>query len=101
MISLVIGIIGMFFLCVGTLGGVVSKNYYVRLHFFGLSDTIGAFTLLMAFALASRNDWFWYLILGLLLLFQGPVITNLLAKGAAKSGIRIEEEKWHSKQRSL
>ncbi|MCD6239163.1 MAG: hypothetical protein DRP50_05645 [Thermotoga sp.] len=98
MISIVIGIIGMLFICVGTLGGVTSKNYYVRLHLFGLSDTIGSFTLLVALATTAGKEWFWYLILGFILLIQGPVITNILAKGAAKAGIRIEEEKWHLRQ---
>lgn len=98
MISIIIGIIGMLFICAGTLGGVTSKNYYVRLHLFGLSDTIGPFTLLVALAAAAGKEWFWYLILGFILLIQGPVITNILAKGAAKAGIRIEEERWHLKQ---
>ncbi len=83
---------------IGTVAGTFLKNYYVRLHFIGISDTIGAATLLLTFAVFS-NHHLEYLFLFFLILLQGPAITHILARGAVRTRINVEEERWHSSKR--
>ncbi len=87
--------LSLFLIVIGTIGGVFLKNYYVRLHFVGISDTIGGATLLLTFAFFSPHHLV-YLLLGTLILVQGPAITHLLARGAVKAKINVEEKRWHS-----
>ncbi len=88
----------LFLIVTGTIGGVFLKNYYVRLHFVGISDTIGGATLLLTLAFFSQHHII-YLLLGILILVQGPAITHILARGAVKAKINVEEKRWHSPKR--
>lgn len=88
--------LSLFLIVVGTVGGTFIKNYYVRLHFLGISDTIGIVTLLAILAVSTANHVV-YALLALLILIQGPAVTHLLARGAMKSKVKIEEERWDRK----
>lgn len=83
---------------VGSVAGTFLKNYYVRLHFIGISDTIGATTLLLTFAVFSSHH-LEYLFLSFFILLQGPAVTHILARGAVKAKINVEEKRWHSSKR--
>lgn len=80
---------------IGTVAGTFLKNYYVRLHFIGISDTVGAATLLFTLTIFSAHH-LEYLFLFFLVLLQGPAITHILARGAVRTKINVEEKRWHS-----
>ncbi len=85
-----------FLMVLGTLIGTFAKNYYVRLHFLGVSDTLGAVTLLTTLAVFSDHH-FAYAFLSFLVLFQGPALTHLLARGAVNAKVKMEKERWTSR----
>ena len=90
--------LSLIFMLVGTLGGTFIKNYYVRLHFTSVADTVGGGTLLVTLAIFSSHH-FTYLLLAAIVIAQGPAVTHLLARGAVHSRIKMEEEKWRSHKR--
>ncbi|WP_036226205.1 monovalent cation/H(+) antiporter subunit G [Mesoaciditoga lauensis] len=88
----------LFLIIVGTLAGTFMKNYYVRLHFISVADTVGGATLLITFGIFSSHH-FAYLLLAAVVILQGPAITHLLARGAIHDKINVEEDRWHSHKR--
>lgn len=88
--------LSLFLIVIGTIAGTFVKNYYVRLHFLGISDTVGITTLFAVLAIFNPNHIV-YALLAFLTLIQGPAITHILARGAMKSKIKIEEERWDRK----
>lgn len=90
--------LSLFFIIVGTIAGTFMKNYYVRLHFMSIADTIGGATLFTTFGIFSQHH-FAYFLLAFVLIAQGPAITHLLARGAVHSRINVEEKRWRSHKR--
>ncbi len=76
--------LGIVLLGVGGLGFLRFRDPYSRLQAAGVGDLGGAF--LVVVGLALRASWGWEVgvlgLLGLLLLFTGPVATHAIAKGA-------------------
>ncbi len=96
MLNLVLEIFALFLMASGTIIGTFAKNYYVRLHFLGISDTVGSATLLATLGIFSEHHWPYFLLLFLVIL-QGPALTHLLARGAVSAKVPMEKRRWSSK----
>lgn len=75
---------GLFFMIVGTVGILRMPDVFARLHPAGMTDTMGAFFLLLGMALQTTD---WMVLVRILfiygfLLFTSPIASHSLARAA-------------------
>ncbi len=83
-------VVGLFFVLVAAIGVVRLPDVYARSHAVGLTDSVGAFFLLLGLALYqgfSTNLVKILIVLALLYLLN-PVITHATVRAAFRSGLK-------------
>ena len=80
---------GLFFMIVGTSGGVRMPDVYTRLHAAGMTDTMGAGLLLlgMCFQAGLTLVLVRLVLIYAFLLFTSPISTHALASAALSGGL--------------
>jgi multicomponent Na+:H+ antiporter subunit G len=83
-------LVGLFFLLVAAIGMVRLPDVYTRSHAVGMTDSIGAFFLLMGLALYQGFSGNMVKILAVLVLMYlvNPVITHATVRAALRSGVK-------------
>ena len=78
------------FCVIGTLGLVRMPDFYTRIHAAGITDTVGAGSMLFAMMLQSGFSLITakLLMIVLLILFASPTATHALAKAALARGLK-------------
>ncbi|NQV79271.1 MAG: monovalent cation/H(+) antiporter subunit G [Alphaproteobacteria bacterium] len=86
--ALILGGVG--FSVVGAIGLLRFPDFYTRLHAAGITDTLGAWMLLVGFMLQAES---WQVIVKLILIviflfFTSPTATHALARAALANGLK-------------
>jgi len=83
-------LLGLVFLVIAAIGMVRLPDVYTRSHAVGLTDTWGAFFLLLGLALYQGFSFnaIKILIVLILLLFLNPVISHATVRAALRSGLK-------------
>ncbi|PLV59845.1 monovalent cation/H(+) antiporter subunit G [Thermotoga sp. KOL6] len=68
--------IGMTLMCIGTLFAILKKDFYLKIHFVGISDTIGSIFVVLNFP----EDLSRTILMIILLLIWGPFISHVIAR---------------------
>ena len=92
-ISIVLILIGLFFLVVAAIGMLRLPDVFTRSHAVSLTDTMGAFCVLMGLALYQGLGTNMFKILGVLglLFLLNPVISHATLRAAYRVGVRPQE----------
>ncbi len=80
-LALILKITGLFFLVSGTLTMLFQKPVLVKLHYSGISDTIGVVFVMIGLFIDSPGHFSQWLLLIVLLVLIGPVSSIAIAKG--------------------
>lgn len=83
-------LVGLFFVLVAAIGVVRLPDVYTRSHAVGLTDSVGAFFLLMGLALYQgfSTNLVKILVVLVLLYLLNPVITHATVRAALRSGLK-------------
>jgi multicomponent Na+:H+ antiporter subunit G len=83
-------LVGLFFVLVAAIGVVRLPDVYARSHAVGLTDSVGAFFLLLGLALYQgfSTNLVKILIVLVLLYLLNPVITHATVRAALRSGLK-------------
>ena len=83
-------LVGLFFALVAAIGVVRLPDVYTRSHAVGLTDSVGAFFLLLGLALHQgfNANLLKILIVLVLLYLLNPVITHATVRAALRSGLK-------------
>lgn len=73
--------IGLLFICIGTLGAILQKDIFVKLHFTSVSDTVGVILLIVGFAFNYPQHLNYWILFIVLIAFIGPISSIAIAKG--------------------
>jgi multicomponent Na+:H+ antiporter subunit G len=78
------------FCVIGALGLVRMPDFYTRMHAAGITDTVGAWLMLLGMILQAGFTLIAVklVMIGLLLLFTSPTATHALAKAALARGLK-------------
>jgi multicomponent Na+:H+ antiporter subunit G len=78
------------FCIIGALGLVRMPDFYTRMHAAGITDTVGAWLMLLGMMLQAGLTLIMVklLMIALLLLFTSPTATHALAKAARARGVQ-------------
>jgi multicomponent Na+:H+ antiporter subunit G len=89
-LSWVLIVVGAGFSVVGAIGLLRFPDFYTRLHAAGITDTLGAWLILLG-VLLQVDSWLVAIKLGLIvvfLFFTSPTATHALARAALASGLK-------------
>lgn len=86
--SLVCFIAGAFFLIMGTIGMVFMKSALVRIHYSGISDTVGVVLVVLGLAFLYPENVWKFLFLIVLLSITGPISAMAIARAVFERGKR-------------
>jgi len=83
-------LVGLFFVLVAAIGVVRLPDVYTRSHAVGLTDSVGAFFLLLGLALYQglSTNLVKILVVLVLLYLLNPVITHATVRAALRSGLK-------------
>ncbi|MDT7043381.1 monovalent cation/H(+) antiporter subunit G [Candidatus Nitronereus thalassa] len=89
-LSMVLILLGLFFLVVAAIGVVRLPDVFSRSHAVSLTDSLGAFLLLTGLALheGSTVNFFKILAVLALLYLQNPVISHATLRAAVRAGLK-------------
>ena len=80
-VTIVLKLLGLFFICTGTLGMIFQKEVLVKLHFSTISDTVGIFLIIFAFIVERPEYLNYWILFTILIAFIGPISGIAIAKG--------------------
>ncbi|BBE32070.1 hypothetical protein OSSY52_22110 [Tepiditoga spiralis] len=89
MIADILIIFGLFLFITGSLGFFTMKDIFSQIQAVGISDTVGLFTIVIAFIIKYPEEIGRLLLIGILTLILNPVISHVIAQGASESGLKI------------
>lgn len=83
-------LVGGIFVLIGGLGLVRFPDFFTRLHAAGVTDTLGAWTILAGLVLQAgiSQAALKLVLIWLVLVFTGPTATHALAKAALHGGVQ-------------
>ena len=93
-VSIVLILVGLFFLVVAAVGMLRLPDVFTRSHAVSLTDTLGAFCVLVGLAVYQGFGTNMLKILGVLglLLLLNPVIAHATLRAAYRVGVRPQEQ---------
>jgi multicomponent K+:H+ antiporter subunit G len=80
-LSMILKIIGLFFMVLGTYGIIKQKEIMVKLHFSGIADTVGIILLLISFLIDKPESLNYWILFIVLLAIIGPISGIAISKG--------------------
>jgi len=80
-VATVLKLIGLFFICTGTLGMLFQKEVLIKLHFSTISDTVGIIFIIVAFMFERPEYLNYWILFTVLIAFIGPISGIAIAKG--------------------
>jgi len=81
LLSAVLKILGAVFMVLGTYGIIRQKEVMVKLHFAGISDTVGIILILLSFLIDKSTSANYWLLFIILLAISGPISGIAISKG--------------------
>jgi len=86
--SLIFFLIGAFFLIMGTMGMIIMKSNLIRIHFSGISDTVGVILIVGGLGFLYPENLWKFLLLIVLLAITGPISAMAIARAVFERGKR-------------
>ncbi|HOO32882.1 MAG TPA: monovalent cation/H(+) antiporter subunit G [Thermotogota bacterium] len=80
-LSVILKILGLVFLILGTYGIIRQKEIMIKLHFSGISDTVGIILVLFSFLIDKPELSNYWILLIVLLAIIGPISGIAISKG--------------------
>ncbi|RKX45661.1 MAG: sodium:proton antiporter [Thermotogae bacterium] len=80
-VSLILLSLGVFFWFFGTLALFINQELITKLHFLGISDTLGSALIVLGMLVHSPESWPLLILVLITSIAWGPVLTHMIARG--------------------